>query len=583
MRPATLVPVLLIGFVLLAAAGGALLLRGAGSADLLGALPADASIVVHARNLPRLVEALGRSRLAENPADDDSRWEQVAEILQPLLGLEGVSAALAPESMARLLAGEVVFAQMPGRSGESPAFVLAATGPAGGERAAEKASRLLGSADGEPTGWIPRTHRGRPYSLLRVREGAGTVCVSGARGMVLIATSARTMRRVLDTLEGRGRSVARDQDWLVARDHLPRRADLYVHVSGSALRAWIEARADGSAFSRAAALAGAGAARHAALSVRIREGLFHESLFVVLSPEGRGLPGALFDGPPRAEAGAVPRDPRFAVNASIAWEDPGEAWGDLPGAVSAKDERLFTDLQARLEGLEEFLGLELQRDLLRSLGREMRISLETASPFPRGAAPHALRNLRWRASVQLRRADPVRRVLRRVDGLARAFATREAHGRGEETVTWYRIPALAPMAPSYRLTRRTLHAASSPDLLGAPPARAPTSSQGMFKHLPERAHIFFQASAGRLAEMGIGEHGPAPRTWPASALLSLAQSEALPPTVGAGRMEASGFLLQWISPASAPAIAWGAWDGWKAPPEGPETPPAATVVEDPLY
>ncbi|MGH9867576.1 MAG: hypothetical protein ACREAA_05355 [Candidatus Polarisedimenticolia bacterium] len=582
MRPATLLSVLLIVLVLLAAAGGALLMRGTGSAEPLEALPADASIVIHTRSLPRLIESLGSSRLSEGSGDDDGRWEMLAEALQPLLGMERLSASLTPDVMAWWLGGDVALAQVPGRTDEPPAFVLVSSAPGSSERAAREAMRLLGSAGGEPEGWVPRTHRGVPYSLLRVGEGSGTVCVTAARGIVLITTSARAMRRVLDALDGRERSVARDPDWLIARNNLPRRADLYVHVSEKTLRAWLRAHAEDPSFTRLAALAGAGAARHAALALRIREGLFQESLFVVLSPEKRGLPGALFKGRPRAEAGAVPRDPRFTVNASIAWEDPSGAWREVPRTLAAENEKQLQDLEGRLGGLEDFLGLELQGDLLGSLGRDLRISVDAAGPFPRVAAPHSFRNLHWRATMELRRPDPIRRMLKRVDGLARVFATREAEGRDDRAITWYRIPALAPMTPAYRLTRRTLDMASSPELLASPPATGP-SARGSLRNLPERAHLFFRISTRYLAELGIGWNGRPLRQWPAPALLSLAEDEDLPLTVGAGRMETSGFLLEWVSPVSMPGIAWAAWRQHGAAPVEPERSPAATDIEDPLY
>jgi hypothetical protein len=319
--------------------------------------------------------------------------------------------------------------------------------------------------------------------------------------------------------------------------------------------------------------------------MQVRQGMFHERLFLALAPQGRGIPGAIFDGPPRAEPRHVPSDPRFAARVALALGDPSRAWDALPRSLLTDG---TTDSGGApgemIAGIEEFLNIDLGRELFGAVGRQLRFGWGHASPLPRQAAGPLWRDP-WALSVGLRNPDAARLVLRRADGLARALGSHRIGAGSSAGVVWYDIPSLAPLAPAYRLQGRFLHIASSPAWLpgaGEAPQEGPAGlAPQAARLLPPKAHVQFHLSSQFLADaIPVRRSGrPWGDSWRA-ALRQIAGGNA-PPAAGAGQMDSSGLLLQWVSPVSAPVLAWLALDGE----EDPDGADQATAVapEDPLY
>jgi hypothetical protein len=374
--------------------------------------------------------------------------------------------------------------------------------------------------------------------------------------------------------------LSRDPAYRAARGALPSRAALYVHLPGHELRGRIRGvSADRPALERALSLAGLDSVRHAALALRMRDGQFDERLFLVLAPRRRGLLAPLLSGPPRAEPGKLPADPRFALQA--VWSH-GDAVRDALTAALQEDGASAGALGIRLSAIEDFLDLDLARDVLGAIGRDVRVWIGDANPYPRSAEGSLTGGLRWALSISLSRPETFRRILARLDGLARIFSLRRTESDAGGEITWFEIAALSPVTPSYQIDGRVVRLASSPDLLrtegaaGSRPAPVPRS-------LPDRAHLYFRVSTRWLFDRAPGQ-GMATRD-PAGAADE--PRAGGPPgaefATGSARLEASGLLLQWVSPASGSDLAL----RWLLDP--PEGPPASwrdldpTPIEDPLY
>src|SRR5688572_7777790 len=214
MRPAIWIPVLLIA-ALAAAAAGVLLLPDSRGNSPLDAFPDDM----------RLARALDRTRLTLAGADPgrgaDIFLEGIAEIFH-MAGAGFVS----PAPLLQQATGAVAIGVVPsGPSGRTELLM---------------AIRTAHGADQDPAGlrramasggvWSDRRHREHVYSVLRAEGEAAPVCVTRARGLLLVSTSGQLMRRALDALDGRSRSLRRDPAARVALQRLPRRADLYLHL-----------------------------------------------------------------------------------------------------------------------------------------------------------------------------------------------------------------------------------------------------------------------------------------------------------------------------------------------------------------
>jgi hypothetical protein len=587
MRPAPWLALLFLLIVLtLAAAGGALIVRGTGRADALDAVPADVPLALQSSDPSRLARSLGRTPLSPEAQDPERSTRVLADGLAAMFQTAGVALPASAVGLLERSEDDTVLAIAREGSGGRQALLLVArvgrSAPA--DHAALRRSFLPEMPEGAV--WSERRHRAHTFSALRGPADASPLCLTASRGLLLVSTSGALMRRALDTLDGRSRSLRRDSAAREARERLPRRADLYVHLSGDAVREWMERHeAEFAGLTRLSHLAGVTALRHAALSVQVRQGFFHERLFLALAPRGRGLPGALFEGPPRAEPRHVPDDARFAARVALSPADPSGAWRALPQTLLSSRASSPQDAFAgRLTGLEDFLDIDLGRELFGALGRDLRLAWGHAAPLPRTARGPFWQDP-WQITLALRNPDAARRVLRRTDGLARALGSRRADGPDGAAVVWYELPALAPLTPAYRLQGRFLHLASSPRWLSAADAAEGDRAAvppGAARGLPGKAHLQFHISSRRLADiLPALRNGP---SWSApwrDAVREMAAGNP-PLAAGAARMDASGLLLQWVSPVSAPVLVLLGLTGDNG--ENPEEAnPPVFAQEDPLY
>src|SRR6185503_5505279 len=143
----------------------------------------------------------------------------------------------------------------------------------------------------------------------------------------------------------------------------------------------------------------------------------------------------------------------------------GDAARDALAAL-LEDDASAGALGTRLSAVEDFLDLDFARDVLGSIGRDVLVWIGDATPYPR-SADGSPAGLRWATSFSLSRPETFRRILGRLDGLARIFSLRRTQSDAGGEITWFDIPAISPIAPSYQVDGRVVRLASSPDLLRA--------------------------------------------------------------------------------------------------------------------
>jgi hypothetical protein len=219
------------------------------------------------------------------------------------------------------------------------------------------------------------------------------------------------------------------------------------------------------------------------------------------------------------------------------------------------------EVRARLSGLEDFLAIDLGRDLLGSLRGEALVGLGSWSAYPREGPSRALLDTPAVANFSLSGASAIKRILRRSDGLARAAGALRRDSLSGDSIVSYQIAALAPLEPSYRLKESQLLVATSPGLLEAGPRGEASKetfadridSTRILRALPGKAHVFFCGETSRLLDLVDAPARGATATVPGSMLAALAAIEAragLPPTAMAARVDQTGLVMDVVSPIS---------------------------------
>lgn len=556
---------LLISLIVFGLAVGVWLLRGGDSTPLLSAAPETTQVLLHAPDMPRLWRALSGSAL--NPGGPAERLETVRSLLlasgAPALGSDSTM-----ERLATLLAGEAALLLVPApRDAESGGLIpaiLARIEPGGRE---SPLGRLMTPALAERGArWQFHVHYGMSYASLEVPEQPPSLWVGEERGIVAITTTQATMRDLLSTLHGEAPSLLRVPAFRRVRGRLGTDLDLMTYVTGDWLRSRIAsmgAAGEGPSGSRTANLLGLRSVRGVGAAVRVQGDLFVERLFLALSAEHRGLPGELLQSEPTEIRSARALPAGFPFYAGLSFSSIEAAYERMPDLLAGAADADTREMRDRIVGLEKFLALDPRRDVLSALGTELTVGFGGPSPFPRGAPNRALLNAHAAISVAISNRSAVRRILERFDGLARAAGAIRSTGVDPAEITFYEFNILAPLAPSYRLTRRHLIVGTSPDLLRSPAGGFEAAladshqAQRLRRILPRKAHVFFSGETARLIDwLWLDDEGDVAPLGPWERRLSQAQRLAdLPPTIATGRMGESGFLIECVSPVSPSLLA----------------------------
>jgi len=561
MRSPILVAVLLLGTLSVLVIGGVFLLRGVGQRSPADLLPADTMAMVESRDVPRLWRALARTRLG---AEEGEGWPSpIDESIDMQLRQRGLPFGFDEIDLQRGVPGEAILALVPadGRRGdpERGDLVLLLRFGRGSERAIDAVGRAIRERLAPLGGvWGSREYHGREYETLGLADGRRSLAFAALHGVVAIAGSTRLMHRLIDTGEGAGPSLGADADYRFVRGHLDRRADLVAYASSTWITATFAPQETEAILSRRLArLMGIDAVRAAGLALDLRKGTFEERLFLAMTPGGRGLPGKLFDAPPRDNRDLHLLPGEFPFHLALTFSSLDAVYERLPVILGETTTQPSDAIRERMRGFEDFLAIDPERELLAGFGERATASFGSASLYPRGAANRLLQNVPMVLSIETRGDSRIAGALNRVDGLARMLGAyrKEAMPEGG-AVTWYDLPSLAPLRPAWRLARNSLVVATSPDLLdeddpgtarsGAPVV--PGAVEQALERLPRRAHAVFVGDSARILDL-IGGNSALPPSL-AQRLETLAGATDLPPTAVAVTMTAEGLRIEAVSPVS---------------------------------
>ncbi len=558
MRSPILTAVLMLGLMSFLVLGGIFLLRGAGQSTPEDLLPADTLLLVESRDVPRLWRALSRTRLGSDGADG---WPSP---LGETIGreLEALGLPLVPEDADRpmVISGETLLALVPAGGsgadggGTEPVLMLRA-GRASGYALDSIGRALRTRLDSLGGVWGAREHRGREYETLGIAGSRRTFAFAAIRGVAIVTESTRLMRRLIDTVDGAGPSLADDADYREMRRRMDPRAELLAYAS----REWVvtslfAARGSTPRSRRLARLMGLDAVKAVGLEMDLSKGLFQERLFALMGPGRRGLPGKLFDDAPRAVRDVGLPVEGFPFHVSLTFSSLDALYDRLPVILGEAMGAPPDSIRQRLAGFEELLAIDPERDLLTAFGERATVSFGGASVYPRGASNRLLQNLPAVIAVETRSGRTLSEALRRLDGLGRMLgAYRDERLPDGTRLTWYEVPSLAPLRPAWALGRDRLLAATSPGLLrrlesGDPERARSEATSALLKRLPRRAHLVFVGDSARLLDLvGSGTRLPEPLE---RRLALLRSDPELPPTAITVTMSAAGLQLDGIAPIS---------------------------------
>jgi hypothetical protein len=269
--------------------------------------------------------------------------------------------------------------------------------------------------------------------------------------MALIASSRDAMRQAIDSLMHGESSLIETPAFRSLRADLGARSDLVAYVSGEFARGFFSGDGDDG---WRGALVRESTVRAAGISIAIgKDGLFRERVRVLVPGLSTTLVGEVFGSRPAAiaSAGRLPAGFPFYVGASFSHSDA--VWEHLPGWLASVTGQDPARVRGRLLGLEEFLGIDIRRDLLGVMGDELALAFD---PGPGKPFVLALRPSNQGAA---------RRLLGRLDGLARAAEVYVSSTGRAGPITTYEYPRLAPMRPSYVFEGDELLIADSPEPL----------------------------------------------------------------------------------------------------------------------
>jgi hypothetical protein len=581
MQRSILAMVLLVGLVMGAAGLGLLLFSGGAAGEPAAALPASTDVALLIPSVPDLLKDLARTRMA--PAPGESGWDLLADIIAALLEARAIAFSPDPGWLARTFKGGAALGWVPSETPGAPAhLVLTFETPSRVEDLPELVERTILPELGPAAVFKTRSHRGHAYGTIRLPGAPDIVCVSSHGRLAIVTVSGEAMRQALTALRRREASLLSDPHFRKIRRDLRERAAASVFVSGRRLKAAAEAaRMRRGPVSWLAALAEPGALQGAGVSITIgRRGQFRERARLLAAGLAQSLPGRLFPGSP-GPLGAAARLPRgFPLYVGVSVPDPGAAWERLPEMVARATGREAAHVKERAEGLEAFLGLRIGRDVLGVVGGQAAAAVD---PGPGGAF-----------LIALRPSDPAgaRRLLARLDGLARAADAYRPGPASETLITTYEHPRLAPRRLSWAFAGEDLLLADDPGTIRRALERPreaggrALSGSGLAR---DRAHIVAAAETGHVVEWlraaaraGGEDRGAA---W-LRRLQELLPGSAgpLPPTSAKVRLGRDGLSGEWsapVSPVILAALLLGSPAGPPAPEAAPGTPPPAPAEPAP--
>ena len=549
---------LLAGFLAAAIGLSWLLFRGAGSGDPAAALPASADAALIVPSVPTLLRDLSATRMA--PAPGESGWELLAKIVSDLLGARGIEFEPDPGWLSKALRGSAAFAWVPSeRAGSPPHLVLAFEIPSARlDVLALVEKNVLPEFAAQGLTWSRRTHRGHEYGYLRLPGTRASLCVASHKRLALVTVSGEAMRQALTALVRRDSSLASGTAFRRVRNDLRERSDVVAYLSGSLIRSLLAGRDSEEGRSRwLHAIAESAGVTAAGASITVtRRGLFRERVRILAPRIAGTIAGRIFASRPRplSAAGLLPEGYPLYLGASFS--DPGAAWAHLPEWFAPLLRQEPERLRLRLQGLQDFMGLDIRQDLLGALGEEVALALDPAGRKP--------------PIVALRPSDEAaaRRLLGRLDGLARATEAYHSEGLPKGAITTYTHEKITPHRPSYLFLDGALVLSDAPEPLAALAGRRaegdrdPTPARGSPASFPsEKAHLLVSAETEELVRWlrgiapGRGDEA-AGSAW-LERLRGLLPGWAgpLPACTASFRITREGLSGQWTAPLSPVILA----------------------------
>jgi len=433
-----------------------LLSHGGNAGDPADALPSGVNAALVIPSLPQLLKNLGRTRMA--PAPGESGWDLLAELLSEGLGSRGISYEPDPGALSKVLRGGVAIGWLAsGKRGNPPALVLALELPSRRDDLLDLVEESV-LPDLRAAGAVTarHVHRGHEYLAIRFPGASTVIAVAGYGRLAIITFTRDAMRQSLSTLMRHDPGLLADASYRRVGRDLQGESDVVAFFSESYFRD-LEASAAGTVPEEGPwrrALASAGGIRGAGISLTVeREGLFHERLRVLVPGISDTLPGKVFGSRPTEIESASLLPPGYPFYAGASFSHSESMWELLPDWLAPLTRQEPAHLRDRLLGLEQFMGLDVRRDLLGVMGNEIAVAVDPASdnPFVLALRPTDL--------------TAARRLLARVDGLAKAAEAYHLHAVKGGEITTYEHARFAPLRPSYVFAGQSLLLAGSPDPL----------------------------------------------------------------------------------------------------------------------
>ncbi|HZE88070.1 MAG TPA: hypothetical protein VE404_00915, partial [Verrucomicrobiae bacterium] len=454
MQRTLLAAVLLAGFLAGAVGISILLIRGAGSADPLAAIPAGAEVVVSIPSVPELMRGLARSRRSADNAGDD--WDRAASLVAELSDARGLAVPAEGAKLARALRGGAAIGLVhSARRESSPDAILAVelASRDDGWLSWFEASIVPSLAGGDATS-TRRSHRGHDYLVVKARGTGVHLCVAAAGRLAIATTTRAAMEQSLSAMLGHEPSISSSPAFRGVQREMGRRSAALAFVTKPFIDRSIEGKPrdtgePASGWRRALA---ASQAETLAVSIRVdADGLFREQARVWIPAMSETLIGRLFRGRPREISAADELPEGFAFYAGAALGDLEPLEETLPSWLGPALGQDSESLRDRLAGLRDFLDSDFRRDLVTTLGEE--VALAADPDVPRSAV----------VALQPTDAAAMKRILHRLDGLARAGAGYRAPGEEAPGVTTYSLPG--GFSASYLVSGSSLLLGASPQAL----------------------------------------------------------------------------------------------------------------------
>ena len=472
-----------------------LLFRGGGGGSPIDAIPASADAALIIPSVADLLRDFSATRMS--PAPGESGWDHLAGLLGEMLAVRGIPFRPDAQRLSRALRGEAALAWVQSARAGSPSHLIVAFEvPPGLDGVLEYVeSSVLPGLKEDGVDFERRSHRGREYGVMRFPGAREIVCVAEYRRLALITVSGEAMRQALETLSRPEGSLAANSTFRRMRRDLRERSSLIAWASGDLLR---EALGPESLRARFPALSGGTlAALHGAqggcVSITVgTNGQFRERVRLFATGIHTSLPARVFSGSPSDIETARLLPEGYPLYFGLSLSDPGAVWEGLPEWLAPVLEMEPARLRDRLRGAEQFLDIDARKDLMDALGEEASIALSRSKPES------------FVVIVRPTGTTSLRRVLDRVDGLARSFEARSVHRiAGIDVVTWEH-PTLGRYRPSYAFVDGALILAGTPEVLEPILSRREAGGGRPALESPfegDPAHIRIRADSGSLLNL----------------------------------------------------------------------------------